>query len=81
MGVGTDTTMPPKYTFFKSYGGFQPLSEFQIDGTLLLEKILKKDPGTNAKELNRFPTQKYVYRNKKINLFEYHLIYFSGPSS
>ena len=58
MGVGTDTMMPPKFGFVKTEGGFQP--ELQIHGTFPLEKILKKDPGRNAEELNRFPTQKYV---------------------
>ena len=60
MGVGTDTMMPPKFGFVKTEGELQPTSETQIDGTFSLEKILKKDPGMNAEELNRFPTQKYV---------------------
>ena len=60
MGVGTDTMMPPKFGFVKTEGEFKPSSELQIHGTFPLEKILKKDPGMNAEELNRFPTQKYV---------------------
>ena len=60
MGVGTDTMMPPKSGFVKTEGEFKTTSELQIHGTFPLERILKKDPGMNAEELNRFPTQKYV---------------------
>ena len=60
MGVGTDTMMPPKFGFVKTEGELKPNSELQIHGTFPLEKIFKKDPGMNAEELNRFPTQKYV---------------------
>ena len=60
MGVGTDTLMHPKLGFVKTKGEFKSTSELQIHGTFPLEKILKKDPGMNAEELNRFPTQKYV---------------------
>ena len=60
MGVGTDTMMPPKFGFVKTEGEFKPTSELQIHGTFPLEKMLKKDPGMNAEELNRFQTQKNV---------------------
>ena len=52
--------MPPKFGFVKTEGQFKPNSDLQIHVTFPLEKIVKKDPGMNAEELNRFPTQKYV---------------------
>ena len=60
MGVGTDTMMPPKIGFVKTSSEAPSNDESHIHGTFPLEKILKKDPGMNAEELNRFPTQKYV---------------------
>ena len=60
MGVGTDTMMPPKIGFVKGDSEVQLHEESHILGTFPLEKILQKDPGMNAEELNRFATQKYV---------------------
>ena len=53
MGVGTDNMMPPKMEFIKT-------SDQALRIKSKYEKVFRKDPGLNAEELNRFPTQKYI---------------------
>ena len=60
MGVGTDSMMPPKIGFVKLDSELHQHEESHTYRKYPLQKLIKKDPGMNAEELNRFPTQKYV---------------------